>query len=331
MKHLDGKPMPLATLLDASVDDFKPDEKARFYAWSWKLVHLLNREPVDRQRLDRYLALFSSGMASRDAAQAAFGDLAALEMRLHAYVPDPRGGETVKAALAPLADATVAVLDPVSARLIDLRLGRLAGRDPEKVLAALRGFVAANPANAEARRELAIAERDAAPGKTAHGLDDAAQQAEAALLLAPSDVRTLALVSDIAFRRLKANPTATPADWEAARAKLAQAVDAGTNDPLALATLFRSYLSEPRQPPPAVHAAMERAFALQPESYEIRFLDIYSLAMQGRVAEARRAARVLASDPHAAAMGKRALASLDRITAGKAPACTPTQSGETPC
>ena len=130
---------------------------------------------------------------------------------------------------------------------------------------------------------------------------------------------------------MKANPAATPADWEAARTKLAQAVDAGTNDPLALATLFRSYLSEPRQPPPAVHAAVERAFALQPESYEIRFLDIYSLAMQGRVAEARRAARVLASDPHAAAMGKRALASLDRITAGKTPTCTPTQSGETPC
>jgi hypothetical protein len=313
LKALEGKPMPLATILTASVDTLPESERVRFYAWSWKLVHMFETQPGERFRLERCLRLFARGRNPTEAAQSAFGDLAALEKKLHAYVPDPRGGRTIALAGVASTHVETSALDPLAARLADLRLARLAGANRKATLAQLALLVEAYPRSAEARRELALATRDTATGKdSAATLAEALVHADAALALAPGDLRSIAVRADIAFRRLAAIPGARPADWDAARARLELAIGPETRDPFALVTWFRSFLTEPRRPPPAALAAMERAMALQPESYEIRFLDIYAKASQGRLNEARAAARVMASDPHAAEMGKRALDMLDR-------------------
>lgn len=317
MKHLTGKPMPLTTILAASVDDFPAGERARFYSWSWKLVHLLNSAPDDRDRLDRYLALFAGGMASLEAAKAAFGDLAALEARLHAYAPNPRGTGLARRHTADAQQIVVKALDPTASRLVDLRLARLLGGNPKSARAGLQALVQAAPTSAAAWRELALAERDAASdrrGKT--DLAAAIAHAEAALALAPHDIRTIAVHADIVFRRLAASVSAQPADWDAARARLKNAITPATRDPYALTVFFRSYLAERRRPPPDANKAMAMAMMLQPESYEIRLFHTYSLAMQGRHEEARRAARVLASDPHVAELGKRALTVLEKDATG---------------
>ena len=305
LKHLDDKPMPLKTVLTATVDDFKPGEKARFYAWSWNLVHLLMETPADRRRLAQYLRSFGSGTDSWAAAQAAFGDLAALEARLHAHVPDPRGGKAVAPTLTQASEVAVTTLDPIASRLIDLRLERLAGGDRKAALERLQAFVEANPANPEARRELALALSDT-------NLPEARSQALMAMSLAPDDLRARAIWADIAFRQIKANPASMPSDWDKVRSMLSGAIRPDTRDPMALALLFRSYLLEPRRPNAAAHLAMARAMALQPESYEVRSLAVYSLALQGRAAQARRTALMLTSDPHSGALGKRVEESLDR-------------------
>jgi hypothetical protein len=318
LKALEGKPLPLATILTASVDDLPPGDRARFYARSWKLVHMLEASGEDRHRLARYLRLFSQGRDSLEAAQSAFGDLGVLEKRLHAHLPDPRGGRRISLASAGQRQRAAIALDPLASRLAEMRLARLAGADRKASVAQLEAFASDNPGSAEARRELALALRTAAGGKRQRALLDRAQaHADAAVALAPDDLRSIAVAADIAFARLSASPGGqSPQAWDAARASLAAAIGRDARDPYALATWFRSFIAEPRlPPPPAAHAAMARALALQPESYEIRFLDIYAKAMQGRLAEARTAARALASDPHAAGMGKRALAMLDRLEA----------------
>ncbi len=324
LKHLNGKPMPLATVLTASVDDFKPGEKARFYAWSWKLVTLLGASQDDRYKLQRYLRMYASGTESSEAALAAFGDLDALEARLHAFVPDPRGGQKIALKAPPAADIEVTTLDPLESRLIDLRLGRMAGKNDKQVLAGLRMFVSAYPGNATARRELALA-------LMRSNLGEARGQAELAVSLAPGDSRSQAILADIAMRQAKANPATTAADWDKLRVMLAKAFGSGTRDPMALSMLFRSYLMEPQPAPPAVHAAMDRALALQPESYEIRSLAVYSLAMRGQYGDARQAAEILASDPHSGMLGKQALDMLGKLQRAAPAACRPRTTGALAC
>lgn len=105
------------------------------------------------------------------------------------------------------------------------------------------------------------------------------------------------------------------------RADLSRAMASDQTDPYLLMTYYRSFLGEPRTPDASAYAAMDRAFALQPESVEIRVAQIYALALRGRVGEARQVAQVIASDPHSSDLGRKTLLALDRIeaAAGKAP------------
>lgn len=324
LKYLDGKPMRLATILTASVDDFKPDRMARFYAWSWKLVHLLSSSPDDRQKLDTYLRLYASGIEPSEAARSAFGDTDALEARLHALAIDPRGGQKVALKVASMADIVVNTLDPVDSRLIDLRLDRLVGSDRKGAVARLRAFVSAYPGNAEARRELAL-------GLMTTNMGEAREQALKSVSLAPEDLRSRVVLAEVAFRQTRADSGSGAADWDSARAMLSLAIGPDTRDPMALALLFRSYLMDQRPAPSTAHEAMDRALALQPESYELRSLAVYSLAMRGRLGEARQAARMLASDPHSGALGKQALDMLARLRSSPPVSCGPGASGDRPC
>ena len=312
-KTLRKDPPSIEKILTGSVDDFEPDEKARFYAWSWKLVHMLNATPARQRQLDRYLTLFANGTAPLTAATTAFGDLAQLETDLHAYVPRASGTTTATPVLQSQPEVTVEFLDAVDSRLVDLHLNRRLDRDPQRTTQALRALAAAHPDRANVLSELAMAERELALAGDAKVFPAAEAAASAALALAPNDARTAGVWADLAFRRMKSQATSKPEDWSAVRTRLAAVMARDPDDPFAEMTLFRSFLDEPKQPSIAAHSAIARAFALQPESYEIRSMQIYSLAIQGRFAQARAIARILASDPHAAAIGKQALASLDRM------------------
>src|SRR5690606_15633723 len=104
-------------------------------------------------------------------------------------------------------------------------------------------------------------------------------------------------------------------DWDALRRRLTIATTRDPDDPYSLMTFFRTYVEQRKLPSPAAHDAIARALTLQPESYHIRMLRAFSLAVQKRFDEAKAIARILASDPHASEMGKRALASLERAEA----------------
>lgn len=206
MKLLRKDPLSIATILTASVDDFRPNDKARFYAWSWRLVAMLNAVPERKAQLARYLELCARGTPLRQAASV-FGDLSRLESDLRAWPAETPG---------PLADhppvrepgpVTVSPLGPLASQLLDLRLERLAGKGGVLVLAQLRELSERHPDDPAIALELAEVLRDAAQ---AAGGDFAPAQAAAdkAGSLAPGNARAAAIAADIAMRQFKRHPGA---------------------------------------------------------------------------------------------------------------------------
>jgi len=322
LKHLRKKPIPIETILTASVEDFKPDKRARFYAWSWKLVHMLNSRPERTRQLARYLRLFGKGVGTRQAA-ASFGDLEQLESELVDYQPIRQSRQSSKAQ--PTEDTAsekveietveiqVSSLDPLESRLIDLQLARLVKNRSNSGQAAIRALAAANPQNPAVQLEFALWQRERAleSGSTDFSVAEAA--ARRAMAAKPDNSRAITIWAELAMRRLKADPAANPRQWAAVRGKLRAAIGMARSDPLVLMTYYKSFVQEQRLPDRLAHQAMERAFKLQPESYEVRLSHIFSLSMQGRFRQARTMAQTLASDPHAAKLGRKTLASLASI------------------
>lgn len=313
--ELRKSPPSLEKLLTSSVEDFKPEEKARFYAWSWKLVYMLHADSVRKEQLDRYLKLFAEGADPMRAAAIAFGDLKRLEGELRGYVAPAEGVSLADPVLPKHELANVEVLDPVASQLVDLHLDRRLKTAPARTTDALLALAAAYPERADVLRELALAQKAQGLAGDANALGMAEATAAKAMALSPKDARAVAIWADLAIRRMKSDPATPSTQWDAVRHTLSIAIKSDPDDPFALMTFFRAYVEQPQQPSDAAHAAIARALMLQPESYHIRLLQAFSLADQHRFAEAKAIARILASDPHAAKMGQRALTSLERAEA----------------
>ena len=313
LKYLRKEPLPIETILTASVEDFKPNKRARFYAWSWKLVHMLHSRADRRPQLQRYLMLFAAGIRPRQAAARAFGDLDRLESELRAYSPPDKATSRSSAPRRQQAKIPVVALDEVESELVDLQLARKVHDGPNRTLEAIRTLASNHPGNPEIQLELGFAEQAASIDTGDQDFVLARSAAQRAITLAPRNARAMALWADLETRRLKRDPAARRTDWAAVRRKLMIAIRLDRADPLALMTYYRTFVNEPRRPSTFAHNAMQRAFDIQPESVEIRLSHVYSLSIQGRFSEARKLARILASDPHAANLGRKALASITRI------------------
>lgn len=313
-RQLRKDPLPIGTILFSNVGDFKPKHRARFYAWSWLLVHMLESRPDRTAELHDYLDRFGNGAGPREAARA-FGDLGALQRDLQAYAETQLSFEKSSEPLVMTADIRVTALDPLQSQLVELDLARKVKRDPEGTRDALRSLAQAYPASADVQFELALIERDIAKSQQDGDFTLAEAAADRALAANPHHVRANVLWAELAIRRLTGNPAATPADWAGVRARLADAIHHDPDDQLALMTLFRSYLAEGKRPPDLAFAAIRKAFALEPESTQIRLAYAYALAFRGQFKQAQDIARVLAYDPHASDVGSKALARLQALEA----------------
>lgn len=317
--ELRKSPPSLEKILTASVEDFKPDEKARFYAWSWKLVYMLNADSNRKEQLDRYLQLFAGGADSLTAATVSFGNLKQLEGELRGYVAPASGISLTDPVLSDRELVTVETLDPVESRLVDLHLDRRLKVMPAQTTEGLQALAAAYPERVDVLLELALAQKVQGLAGDPNALRMAEATAAKAMVLAPDNARTAAVWADLTIRRMKGNPATRTTEWDATQRRLSIAIKRDPDDPYALMTYFRAYAEHPKQPSAGAHEAIARALTLQPESYHIRMLAAFSLALQKRFAEAKAIVRILASDPHAAEMGKRALASLERAEANARP------------
>ena len=304
LKQLERRDVPIETLLTAEVDEIEAKQRSNFYAWSWLLTHMLKSDPARARQLDAYLAAFAKGASPKQAASA-FGDLAALETQLREYARGTLPYRKSRAPLGDTADTQAETLSLVASRLAELRLQRRVGSDKNAVVEPLEQLAAGHTDKPEVLYELAAARA----GSSFVNLP----QIEAALArvqeLSPGHADAAVLQAQVAMRKTDR----AGQDWDAIRQRLSDAIARDPTHAMAHAELFRSYLAQKRRPSPAAYAAIAQAFALQPESVRIRTLYATSLGLRGRFAEARDLLAVLTTDPHRAAQGKRAMATLERM------------------
>ncbi|MEZ5743824.1 MAG: hypothetical protein R3D89_08870 [Sphingomonadaceae bacterium] len=315
LKQLKKRDVAVNTLLNSEVDDIEAKHRANFYAWSWLLTHLLKSDPARPRQLDAYLAAFARGASPEQAAQV-FGDLDALEQQLRTYAETDLLYRRSREPLGETPEVKAEALGPVGSQLLELHLARQVGQSPDEALGALRQLAAAHPGNADVLAELAALElRMALATRDLTLLDEADAAIDRALATDPAHPVASVLKAQSAMQRSRITGGKAAIDWRAIRQRLVNALRADPDNALAMAELFRTHLSERSRPSPFAYAAIERAFALQPETGRIRTLYAISLGLRGRFDEAKALAQVLVSDPHRTVQGTRALATLRRMEA----------------
>lgn len=282
-----------------------------FYGKSWLLYHYLVAGKRREGQLARYLMALVGGKSSREAALSAFGDLAALERELDAYMRQPRM-MALRISADELAVGPIQVrrLREGEAAMMPVRIRSRRGVNEEQAKAILvdaRAVATRYPKDPAVLAALAEAEYDAGNDKEAIGAADAALSAD------PSEVNAYVQKGYALFRQ------APDAEDQAAAYKLARApfvaLNRRENDhPLSLVYYYRSFIEQGIDPPPVALDGLERAAELAPFDLGLRM----TLAMQqlkgGKRGPARHNLTPIAYNPHGggmAAAAKRILARID--------------------
>ena len=240
-----------------------------FYAHAWGLTHYL-LIPQDRAgQLQRYLGLVGGGQPPEQAAQEAFGGIAALERDYRRY----RRGLRIPTLQLRFDQApqpgpiTIETLSRVEDNLLWLRVEYL--QDPEggardNLLRRIRTRAAQSPGDPTALQLLADAEA------MAGNFPAAGRAIDAVLAAQPQAPRALLRKGLIELAVLERDRITDPARWVAARDWLRRANLAGADDPFALYEYYRAFERQGSRPPAPAVAALERAYELVPQSFDLR-------------------------------------------------------------
>lgn len=303
--------------------EWNAQERARFYAMSWLLVHFFQSDEGRRAALAGYLAAINRGEEPRAAFEAHTGFTAAtMEAALEEYraaempvrrIAVDRAGPSPEIAVARLPESADDLLLYESALHTELDFAR-----GQALLRHVRAEAARHPPDPYARRVLALAE-------IRHG-DRARGEAllDPLLAAAPGEVG-LAFAKGLA--RLRAGDPAGARTWFA-RARLA----APDHVP-ALYWEVEAQSGTASHVAPGNAETLLRAQRLAPEVPAIRLRAAEMLMKLGRTREAAALLVPLASDPHQRGLARTASAMLAeaRGAAKAAPAAPSAQrQGETP-
>lgn len=333
-----------------------------FYGKSWLLVHMLRNRPERSKQFDSYLRALSQGKSANEAA-AAFGDLDNLDHELQRYM---FGGMRYVRSTDPLLydpSITVAALDAVHGRLLELDLARRNNRDLPKVRDSLARLAEDNPGLAEAWLALAqvnfqlaegAASDDRATGDAAKSTKPGGKARESpektqaraaaraaaqiavdkALALNPGLARANVLKADLLADRLAMNKDHSPAAWREVRGLIIRANRADTEDPVPLVRWFETYARMGSAPDQAARDGLTKAFLLEPEVPEVRTELAFDMAARGKFEEAIALVEFLARDPHQGRTGTAVLAQLQKLrdaaATGKTASAPPQAAAQPP-
>jgi hypothetical protein len=158
-------PMPASKLLTARPSAMSSDERITFYARAWLLTHYLIFSDTRNDQLIAYLNAINTGKSSEEAAKAAFGDLAALDREVEAYLQRNRYGY-LPLKVADTAPEAIRIrrLSPGEDAMMPIRLQSqrsVSSETAPKVAAEARRIAAAWPNDPDVQVILAEAEYDA--------------------------------------------------------------------------------------------------------------------------------------------------------------------------
>lgn len=277
-----------------------------FYGRSWLLFHYLTLSGKRSGQMADYLARLGKGEGEEAAATGAFGDLAALDKELEAYLL-ARRMKYMKLDASKISSAAIAVrpLTAAETAIMPVMMRSRRGVNEETapvVLEEAQKVAAQYPDDPFVLSALAEAEYDA-------GNDDAAlAAAEKAIARNPQAVGAMIQKIYALFRKAKDDDTL----WPKVRAAIASANRAENDNPIPLAYFFRSYAAEGKKPPEMAVQGLQRALQLAPYDTGNRLTLADHLIRTGEKEAARTTLAPLLNHPHDTGLAELARKMLDR-------------------
>jgi tetratricopeptide (TPR) repeat protein len=289
-RELSLPPVPLRTLLLDDARNIRREHSWTFYSQSWLLTHFLMMSESRGGQLSRYLAALSEGRSRAEAAQAAFGDLDAMERELTRYrrtraIPTV----TIRFSEAPaIGPVEIEALGPGEESLVWQQMHYLHGVEPgdaQGFARRVRERAAAGPNEPAVLQLLADAEY------LVDDLDAATRAVDALLAVRPEAPRALLRKGLIEIRRLELAGNRDSEPWLAARRWIRRANRADPDDAFILSEYHRAFERQGIPAPADALRGLERAFELVPQDSALRMR--FATLLVGR-RQYSRAATVLA-------------------------------------
>jgi len=310
---LGGSSLPLRRLVAPEQFGFGQNIDL-IYGRAWLLTHYLMLRPQRAGQLDRYLAGIRKGQSSLAAAKDAFGDFAALDDELDAYM---------KSELAP------PLRIPAAARAPEVHIRPLSAgeKDMLETWLSMKDGVAKGYRKGFALKAERAARKnpgDAAPQVMAAEVSfmaerfaEAEAMADRALELDPKSERALLLKGRLATQKALAGAPEDRSGWSAGREWFVRANRANPQSVEAFYRYFGSYAWAGAKAPEGAAQGLMRASVLAPESKQVA-VSLALLKLRGGDGAAARSLLIpLASAPHRPRDDNVAQKIIDQIDAGE--------------
>ena len=304
--------MPLDKMVSGDYRGVRSFEWESVYSRGWLLTHLLSFDPKRRGQLTKYLDAIQAGVAPREAATQAFGDIKQLDRELDAYFKrDSFTAVIIDAATLKIPSIDVRPLTKSEAAIMPVRLKLARGglKTFAKDYAAKAREIARDYPN-----DVSVLTISAQAELEADYPDRALDAADRGLAIAPnSDQLILAKGKALMARAKKSG--AKDADWSTIRALFVEAnrIDPENAEPLVL--FHRSFIAEGKKPTVNALKGLAYAVVLAPQDTKLRMELIGQLIEEQRWDDARRALIPLAYTPHSGKWRDAIVAVFDQVEA----------------
>lgn len=306
-------PIPLEDLVGVTYKNLDLVKRETLYGRGWLLVHYLNFEPSRRGQLDKYLANIQNGQEPLAAAQAAFGDLDALDREIGRYMNRKRFTYAiVPASELKIEPVRIRALRAGEAAIMRVRIRSdrgLSSRSAVGVAADARKVAERYSDDPVVQGALAEAEYDA--GNVAAAI----AAADRALALDPNSRQALMYKGLALMRRGREAPD--KADWADVRSLFAKANRLDPDDAWPLLTFYQSFYAAKDRPTANAAKGLIYAAQLVPQDTTLRILATRQLLIDNKPAFARQMYAAIAYNAHASAEAREKRRQImDAIVAG---------------
>ncbi|RGP41120.1 hypothetical protein BPTFM16_01416 [Altererythrobacter insulae] len=319
-----GGQVPIRDLLTG---EDRNDHLISFYAWSWAMTRYLYSSEQNRgSKITRYLALLNDGVDNLEAAEKAFGNLDRFALDLREFVRTNSNFRRSATSLDFDDGVAVVELSKMESELLELKLLRLNLAKPQERLEALQNITSRPDASATAWYELAQTRHELIEKNAGASIAQIESALDRALELEPDHMRANVLRGLMHLKRSDDAESGEESELMSleAAANFRRALTTAPNHPwptfnLAQALRYADSEGEERG------ELLERAFALAPESGQIRFSYAAHLANNGEVDRAIRLLQIIANDPHG--RGASAASFIEQLETYRADADTEDDNG----